>query len=84
MAATTKSIELHPLGPPRRLPRPDGLKTASGVTSGGSISSARLVSHTLPCKMESDPNRNLALIPKLREELYGCGAAVGTFPLIGT
>jgi hypothetical protein len=29
MAATTKSIELHPSGPPRRLPRPDGFKTAS-------------------------------------------------------
>lgn len=29
MAAITKSIELHPFGPPRRLPRPDGFKTVS-------------------------------------------------------
>jgi hypothetical protein len=29
MAATTKNIELHPSGPPRRLPRPVGFKTAS-------------------------------------------------------
>jgi hypothetical protein len=29
MAGATKSIELHPTGPPRRLVRPDGFKTAS-------------------------------------------------------
>src|SRR6266576_448262 len=29
MAAATKSIELHPSGPPRKLSRPDGFKTTS-------------------------------------------------------
>src|SRR5258708_10128403 len=29
MSAATKSIELHPSGPPRKLPRPDGFKTNS-------------------------------------------------------
>jgi hypothetical protein len=29
MTAVTKIVELHPSGPPRRLPRPDGFKTAA-------------------------------------------------------
>jgi hypothetical protein len=39
MAAATKSIELHPAGPPRRLVRPNGFKTASTSVGydGGAI-----------------------------------------------
>ena len=42
MAAATKSIELHPSGPPRRLMRPEGFKTSS-ISVGFSGNAIRLL-----------------------------------------
>jgi hypothetical protein len=44
MAAATKSIELHPSGPPRRLVRPDGFKTSS-ISVGISGDAMRLLAN---------------------------------------